>query len=394
MADAAGPSLAYFWGEDSYAIGHAADLFAAELAAQGGQPMDVWRTSGDDDDGGEGAATGGGGKRRDRILGEIEQRLATAPMFSGGTLVVVRQPGSLIRESSAREQTVSLLDAVAPGNALCFVDLVASGGRGPAQAGALRDAVVQRNGRVADFPRRGDARGTKRATKRDTKRGSRLMADATAPSLAYFWGEDAYAIGHAAELFAAELAAQGGQPMDVWRTSGDEDDGAESAANGGSGKRRARILDEIEQRLATAPMFSGGTLVVVRQPGSLIRESSAREQTVSLLDSVAPGNALCFVDLVASGGRGPAQAGALRDAVAERHGRVADFPAPSRERMEGWIGTRAKELGVALGPGAAHLLAERVGAYVREGDVDRRRQTELANAELEKLALCIGRMGP
>jgi DNA polymerase III delta subunit len=33
------------------------------------------------------------------------------------------------------------------------------------------------------------------------------------------------------------------------------------------------------------------------------------------------------------------------------------------------------------------LLAERVGAYVRESDVDRRRQTELANAELEKLSL-------
>lgn len=213
------------------------------------------------------------------------------------------------------------------------------------------------------------------------------MADAAGPSLAYFWGEDSYAIGHAADLFAAELAAQGGQPMDVWRTSGDDDDGGEGAATGGGGKRRDRILGEIEQRLATAPMFSGGTLVVVRQPGSLIRESSAREQTVSLLDAVAPGNALCFVDLVASGGRGPAQAGALRDAVVQRNGRVADFPAPSRERMEGWIGTRGKELGVTLGPGAAHLLAERVGAYVREGDIDRRRQTELANAELEKLAL-------
>ena len=154
-------------------------------------------------------------------------------------------------------------------------------------------------------------------------------------------GEDAYAIGHAAELFAAELAAQGGQPMDVWRTSGDDDDGAESPAGGG-GKRRARILEEIEQRLATAPMFSGGTLVVVRQPGSLIRESSAREQTVLLLDAVAPGNALAVADLVASGGRGPAQAAILRDAVAERDGRGGDSPRPSRERMEGWIGSRAK----------------------------------------------------
>ena len=77
----------------------------------------------------------------------------------------------------------------------------------------------------------------------------------------------------------------------------------------------------------------------------------------------------------------------LRDAVTARQGKVEEFPAPSRERMEGWITNRAKQLEATLGPGAARLLAERVGAYVREGDVDRRRQTELANAELEKLAL-------
>jgi DNA polymerase III delta subunit len=207
------------------------------------------------------------------------------------------------------------------------------------------------------------------------------------PSLAYFWGEDAYAIGHAADLFGAELSVQGGQPIDVWRTSGDDDDAGEAGESSGGGKRRMRVLEEIEQRLTTAPMFSGGTLVIVRQPASLIRESSAREQTLSLLDAVAPGNALCFVDLVGSGARSPAQAGTLRDAIAERRGRIQEFPAPSRERMEGWIGARAKELNVALGPGAAHLLAERVGAYVREGDIDRRRQTELANGELEKLAL-------
>ena len=127
--------------------------------------------------------------------------------------------------------------------------------------------------------------------------------------------------------------------------------------------------------------------MIVRQPAPLVREQASRELLISLLDGVAPGNALVFVDLIASGGKGPAQAGALRDAVALRGGRVQEFPALSRERMEGWIGTRAKELNVTLAPGAAHLLAERVGAYVREGDVDRRRQTELANAELEKLAL-------
>jgi DNA polymerase III delta subunit len=55
--------------------------------------------------------------------------------------------------------------------------------------------------------------------------------------------------------------------------------------------------------------------------------------------------------------------------------------------MERWLEIRAAELGVSLASGTARLLAERVGAYVREGDIDRRRQSELANSELEKLAL-------
>lgn len=206
------------------------------------------------------------------------------------------------------------------------------------------------------------------------------------PSLAYFWGEDAYGLADAARRLEKALAERDGQPVEVWRTSGDEDEGGSETGNG-SGKRRARILDQIEQRLSTATLFGGGTLVLVRQPQSLIRESAARERLIALLPQVGQGNALCFVDLIAAGGKGPAQAGMLRDAVAAHKGLVREFPALTRERMEVWVGARAKELDVTLGPGAAHMLAERIGAYVREGDVDRRRQAELANAELEKLAL-------
>ena len=148
-----------------------------------------------------------------------------------------------------------------------------------------------------------------------------------------------------------------------------------------------RTLERIEERVSTSPLFGGGTVVVVRQPGTLIAESSARQRVLALLPQVGPGNALCFVDLLASGAKGPAASGLLRDAVAAAGGAVADFPVPTRERMEGWVGRRAAELGVTLAPGAAKALAERVGAFVREGDVDRRRQSELANAELEKLAL-------
>jgi DNA polymerase III delta subunit len=146
------------------------------------------------------------------------------------------------------------------------------------------------------------------------------------------------------------------------------------------------VLDGVAERLSISPMFSAGTLVVVRQPASLLREAAARERLLKLVVEMAPGNALCFLDLTAQGG-GAAQQGVLRDAIGATGGAVREFPALSRERMEAWITTRAQELEISLAPGAARMLAERIGAYVREGDVDRRRMSELANAELEKLAL-------
>lgn len=204
------------------------------------------------------------------------------------------------------------------------------------------------------------------------------------PDLAYFWGEDAWSIERASRDFRAGLEQQAGQPYEIWRTSGDEDDASAELA---AGRRRDRVIDGITEHLATQPMFSAGTLVVVRQPGSLLREAAARERVIKLAAEVAPGNALIFLDLLAAGGSGPAQQGTLRDAIQAVGGTVKDFPALTRERMEGWITNRATELGCTLAPGASRLLAERVGAYVREGDVDRRRMSELANGELEKLAL-------
>jgi DNA polymerase III delta subunit len=211
------------------------------------------------------------------------------------------------------------------------------------------------------------------------------MTDArpSAP-LAYFWGEDAFSLEQAAARWAAGLPSLTGEPPDAWRVSLDDD---ADGAGDGLARRRVRALDEIEQRLATAPLFGGGTAVVVRQPGALMREGAARERTLALLRSVAPGNGLCFLDLVASGAKAAAANGALLEAVVRAGGEVAHFPALARERMEGWLERRAGELHVRLGPGAARLIAERVGAYVREGDVDRRRQSELANGELEKLAI-------
>jgi DNA polymerase III delta subunit len=171
----------------------------------------------------------------------------------------------------------------------------------------------------------------------------------------------------------------------AWRVSLDDD--TDDSGAGPIAKRRARLLDEVASRLGTATLFGDGTLVVLRQPGGLLREAASRERTLALLDLVAPGNALCVTDLVAQDARDAAAQGVLRDAVRDAGGLVRQFPALDRASMEAWLGSRAVELGVRLGPGAARLLAQRVGAHVREGDVDKRRQSELANGELEKLAL-------
>ena len=205
------------------------------------------------------------------------------------------------------------------------------------------------------------------------------------PSLAYFWGEDAFSIDRAAREFATRITPPG-EHMDTWRASLDDDAG-DGDASASLAKRRARALDGIEEHLSTAPMFGAGMLVLVRQPAGLLAEAAARDRLIGLVRSIPPGNALCITDLISSGARGPAAKGLLREAVKEAGGVVAEFQVPGPGRMEPWLIKRGTELGISLEPAAAQLLADRVGGHVRESDVDRRRRTELANAELEKLAL-------
>ncbi len=202
--------------------------------------------------------------------------------------------------------------------------------------------------------------------------------------MAYFRGEDAFGLERAVIELAGQLGPPG-QPLEVWDAS--MEDHAGDAAGSTAARRRDRIVGEIETRLATAPLFGGGTLVTVRQPEPILRESAARDRLLRLVETVPMGNGLCFVELLAASGRAPAATTVLAEAVQHAGGVIREFPVPSRERMEAWIAVRGKEVGVTLGPGAARLLTERIGGYVREGDVDRRRQTELADRELQKLAL-------
>lgn len=199
----------------------------------------------------------------------------------------------------------------------------------------------------------------------------------TAP-LGYYWGDDAYSVARGPDALAARIAGDG-PALDRLRLAGS-----------------STSADEIAEKVATATLFGGGILVVVAEPAPLVSTKALATRLAETLASVAPGNGLAFLDTVDSTVRRPASLENLRNAVAAAGGDVHEFRSPKQEGMARWIADRARERGIAIAPAAAAELGRRVGANVRENDVNRSRQGELAVAELEKLAVyrLDGQIGP
>lgn len=189
------------------------------------------------------------------------------------------------------------------------------------------------------------------------------------PSLGYFWGDDGYGLEAEAAALGRDVAGEG-PPLTRWRVPG----------------ATTRVAD-IAERVATATLFGGGTLVVVEDPAPLLRSRGERDALLATLGAVAPGNALVFLEPTDGSNRRATSLEELAAAVAAVGGRVRQRVAPKEGALSRWIGERAAERRIAIEPAAADLLARRVGGFVREGDIDRRRQGQLAVAELEKLAL-------
>lgn len=192
----------------------------------------------------------------------------------------------------------------------------------------------------------------------------------SSPAVGYYWGDDEYGLEAAAVALGRRASEPGAEPPVTWRRSG--------AATGAA---------EIAERVATGTLFGGGTLAIVEEPGPLLRSKADRDALLAALGAVAPGNALAFVEPVDGSTRRAASLEELAAAVAAAGGEVRQVVAPREGGMARWIEERAAERGIHLERGAAEELARRVGAFVREGDVDRRRQGRLAVAELEKLAV-------
>ena len=128
-------------------------------------------------------------------------------------------------------------------------------------------------------------------------------------------------------------------------------------------------------------------MAVVTDPGPLVRSKDAREAIERSLATVAPGNALVFLEPGDAGSKRAAMLVALEAAVVKAGGETKSFPAPKAGELAGWLRNLAKDRGVALERDASEELARRVGGFVSEGDVDRLRQGTLAALELDKLAL-------
>ncbi len=192
----------------------------------------------------------------------------------------------------------------------------------------------------------------------------------TAPVIAYYRGGDGYALDKAVAKVARRLEEETGAAPDRWRVTGVETNAA-----------------QIAERVGTAPMFGGGCVAVVTDPGALVRSKDAREALDRALGTVAPGNALVFVEQGDTGTKRAAMLQGLEASVLRAGGEARAFAAPRAGELSGWLRNLATERGLELDRDAADELARRVGGFVSEGDVDRQRQGTLAAAELEKLAL-------
>jgi len=193
----------------------------------------------------------------------------------------------------------------------------------------------------------------------------------TGPAVAYIHGDDEYGIDQAAIALGTRLSDDPAEAPVRWRVSGADVDVA-----------------TIAERVATATLFGGGTLAMIVDPGPLVRSGEGRAALVDVIGNVAPGNGLAFLaPRDAARGRPSAGLDALRAAVAEAGGEVVEVTSPRPDRFPAWIAEQARARRMDVAPDAAREMAERIGAHVREGDVDRSRMSGLAIGELGKLAL-------
>lgn len=136
-------AIAYFWGDDSYALDAAVDALRHDPSRFPGGAPERWRIRVDAGD----AA---------RTLGDLRSRLSTGTMFGSGTLAILSNAGQLVRKSSDRDVLVATIGLIADGNGLVVAEETDSGKKDP-PAKAFAEAIREAGGEVRRFeaPREG-----------------------------------------------------------------------------------------------------------------------------------------------------------------------------------------------------------------------------------------------
>lgn len=131
----------------------------------------------------------------------------------------------------------------------------------------------------------------------------------------------------------------------------------------------ARVLDACR----TVPMLGGRRIVIARGVPGLTADGDdgARDELMTFVQS-PPAHAVLVIVAAKVDGR----LAVVKQL--EQRGAVVRSEVPSEREMPGWIGKRAKQLGLALSPTACQALADAIGA-----------DTGVANGELRKLALLV-----
>ncbi|MEY4666393.1 MAG: hypothetical protein RIQ87_173 [Chloroflexota bacterium] len=199
------------------------------------------------------------------------------------------------------------------------------------------------------------------------------------------WGDDLLLIEEAVATLAAKMGAEdalGGAPDRIRL----------KAEGRGTGDASA-VLNELRRRASTGGLFGGGALLIVAGAGRLGRSKELRGGLVEALGSMAPGNAVVLIDqrvrrpnLRATRPDSPGELGEL---VKDRGGTVVACISPAAGELAPWIVARAKSLGREIAVDAAREMATRIGAEVREPDLDRSGMRMTAAVELDKLMLAI-----
>jgi DNA polymerase III delta subunit len=191
--------------------------------------------------------------------------------------------------------------------------------------------------------------------------------------LLYIWGDDELLAERLVARFAAKLDEEMGSSLERWDLRADPTSASADAA-------------QLYERLATPAMFGGGTLAVVANPGALVKRNDTRDRVVETIGLMAPGHALAVVEAARSNAKGPGIR-RLADPIKAGGGTIASAMAPRPTALAAWITDEARDRGLVLAGGAARELADRLGARVTEGDVDRRYLSRIASGELDKLEL-------